>query len=126
VWPRLATRSASCSDQATYLYPAQGRYWYDLQPSVACLTADRAAHYAAHTVGDEILRRLRLPEVARDRGDFVKVHTCPAGSGDVPDEVEPRLVILSPTYTHPARATDSQARVAAAEILERRGLAHLS
>jgi len=111
------------SDQATYLYLNNGRYWYALQPSVARLAQDRASQLDAHAVEDEMLRRLRASDTLRDRGDLARAHACPTTSADMPDEPETRLVILSPQYTHTARATSSPALSAAAEILDRRGTA---
>ena len=55
----------------------------------------------------------------RTHGDFSKVHSCPAGSGDVVDEPEAKLVILSPDYPHSAKTDSSAGRQSAAEILNR-------
>ncbi len=65
------------------------------------------------------LRSGRLAEEAKHRGDFSKVHVCPASSGDVVDEPEARLVILSPESAHSAKADSSAGRQSAAEILDR-------
>jgi hypothetical protein len=43
-------------------------------------------------VGEEIRRRVR--EELRSRGEFPKIQPFPANSGDVPDEMEVRLVVL--------------------------------
>src|ERR1035438_5871147 len=56
---------------------------------------------------------------AVDREDFSKVHPCAAGSSDVVDEPEAKLVILSPDYPHSAKTDSSAGRQAAAEILNR-------
>src|SRR5208283_949845 len=61
----------------------------------------------------------RLADEAKHRGDFSKVHSCPAGSSDVVDEPEAKLVILSPDYPHSAKTDSSAGRQAAAEILNR-------
>ena len=45
--------------------------------------------------------------------------SCPAGSSDVVDEPEAKLVILSPDYPHSAKTDSSAGRQAAAEILNR-------
>ena len=63
--------------------------------------------------------RRRLAEEAKHRDDFAKVHVCPAGSGDVVDEPEAKLVILSPDSAHSAKADLSAGRQGAAEILNR-------
>ena len=108
------------TDRATYLYVDGKRYWYSTQPTVARLAEDRAAQLPEEQVLGEITRRLRLQ--ARTRGDFARVHACPA-SGDVPDEREAGLVILGPEHPHEARQSHSPARQEAARVLESRGTA---
>jgi hypothetical protein len=105
------------ADQATYLYVDGSRYWYATQPSVNRLAEERAERYHAEDVSEEIRRR--LAEEAKHRGDFSKVHVCPASSGDVVDEPEAKLVILSPDSAHSAKTDSSAGRVSAAEILSR-------
>jgi hypothetical protein len=105
------------ADQATYLYVDGSRYWYATQPSVNRLAEERAERYHPEDVTEEI--RKRLAEEAKHRGDFAKVHVCPAGSGDVVDETESKLVILSPDSAHSAKSDSSAGRQAAAEILNR-------
>ena len=105
------------ADQATYLYVDGSRYWYATQPSVNRLAEERAERYHPEDVTEEIRRR--LAEEAKHRGDFSKVHSCPAGSSDVVDEPEAKLVILSPDYPHSAKTDSSAGRQAAAEILNR-------
>jgi hypothetical protein len=107
------------TDQATYLYVDGQRYWYSLQPSVTRLAHDRAAsHFNDDEVDEEIRRRLKLTE--RQRGDFAAVHAAPPGPGDVPDDPEARLVVLGPEYSHSGKSTDSPARVAAQQFLDKR------
>jgi len=79
---------------ATYLYQDNARYWYATQPTVTKLADDRAEQLRreADRVAEEIRRRVR--DDLRSRGDFPKVHPFPASSGDVPDELEARLVVL--------------------------------
>ncbi len=105
------------ADQATYLYVDGSRYWFATQPSVNRLAEERAERYHPEDVTEEIRRR--LAEEAKHRGDFSKVHSCPAGSGEVVDEPEAKLVILSPDYPHSAKTDSSAGRQAAAEILNR-------
>ncbi len=105
------------ADQATYLYVDGSRYWYATQPSVNRLAEERAERYHPEDVTEEI--RKRLAEEAKHRGDFSKVHSCPAGSSDVVDEPEAKLVILSPDYPHSAKTETSAGRQSAAEILNR-------
>jgi predicted AAA+ superfamily ATPase len=109
------------SEQLSYLYSDGSRYWFDTQITINRTAADRAAIFERkpEIVEDAIVRRLR--EMTRERGEFNAVHIAPAESGDVPDEMSCRLVILSPKYTHRARQTDSKAIEAAQDILEHRG-----
>ena len=48
------------------------------------------------------------------------MHVVPESSGEVPDEMEARLVVLGPDYPHDSNG-DSKAKKAADEILTRRG-----
>ena len=105
------------ADQATYLYVNEGRYWYSTQPSVNRLAEERAERFHPEDVAEEIRRRLL--EEAKQRGDFCKVHPCPASYNEVVDEPEAKLVILGPDYPNAAKAADSPARQLAAEILNR-------
>jgi hypothetical protein len=104
------------ADQATYLYVDGSRYCYATQPSVNRLAEERE-RYHPEDVTEEIRRR--LAEEAKHRGDFSKVHVCPASSADVVDEPEAKLVILSPESAHSAKADTSAGRQSAAEILDR-------
>jgi hypothetical protein len=107
------------TDQATYLYVDGQRYWYSLQPSVTRLAHDRAAsHFSDDDVDEEIRRRLKLTE--RQRGDFAAVHAAPHIPGDVPDDPETRLVVLSPEVPHSGKSADSPALVAARQFLDKR------
>ena len=107
------------TDHANHLYVNDSRYWYSTQPSVARLARDRAAQQDHDKVWEEIRRRLR--DEQRSRGDFARVHACPASSGDVPDEPDARLVILGPEYYHSAKSSDTPARKQAADYLDQRG-----
>jgi hypothetical protein len=81
------------------------------------LAEERAERYHSEDVSEEIKRR--LADEAKHRGDFAKVHVCPGNAGDVVDEPESKLVILSPDYAHSAKTDSSAARQSAAEILNR-------
>ncbi len=108
------------SDDATYLYVNERRYWFSTQASVGRLAQDRAARFDQDTVWEELRSRLRRD---KERGDFAAVHCAPAGSSDVPDEQEVRLVILGPEFPHGARDAAGPARKAAQDFLEHRGTA---
>ena len=106
------------TDQATHLYVDGRRYWYSIQPSVTRLAQDRSAQQDIHIVWEELEKRIRAN---RSRGDFAAVHAVPQSSGDVPDDMEARLVILGPEYPHARQTSDSKARTKCDEILNQRG-----
>lgn len=113
------------TDQASHIYVDGKRYWCDPQPSVTRLAQDRGSQLKIDDVQEEIKRRLR--EQGKRRGEFSKVHTCPASSADVPDELETRLVILGPEFQHQAKNgknLPSSARDEAIKILETRASGH--
>lgn len=104
---------------ATYLYQDGNRYWYSTQPTVTKLADDRAEQLnrESEKVMEEIRRRVR--DELRNRGDFAKVHPF-AKSGEVPDEMESRLVVLD--LDHPYAKNPTNPAVAEAErILSNRG-----
>ena len=112
---------------ATYLYQDGPRYWYETQPTVAKLAEDRAQQLERDpdAVHAELERRLQKDlglkprDVAR-RGDFFAVHLMPQNGGDVPDQLETRLVVLDPEHAY-ARGEGNQAEAAAQAILQSRG-----
>lgn len=104
---------------ATYLYQDGNRYWYSTQPTVTKLADDRAEQLnrESEKVMDEIRRRVR--DELRNRGDFAKVHPF-AKSGEVPDEMESRLVVLD--LDHPYAKDPTNPAIAQADrILSNRG-----
>jgi hypothetical protein len=83
--------------------------------------ADDRAEQLRHEpdrVGEEIRRRVR--EDLRSRGEFPRIHPFPANSGDVPDEMEVRLVVLDVEKPY-AREGTNHALDAAKEFLAQRG-----
>jgi hypothetical protein len=108
------------ASSATYLFSDGNRYWYSTTPTVAKLAEDRAAQlvHDPDRVYKEIETRLHA-DLDRNRGDFARIHVLPSTTGDVPDDYDARLVVISPDHPH-TRAGDSAARAAANEILEKR------
>ncbi len=105
---------------ATYLYQDNARYWYATQPTVTKLADDRAEllKREPEKVADDIQRRVK--DDVRVRGEFPKVHAFPGSSGDVPDELEARLVVIN--VDHPfGKEGANPALLAATELLEKRG-----
>jgi predicted AAA+ superfamily ATPase len=109
------------TDRSSYLYIEGARYWYGTQASVARRARELVDQLLATRRDElhaEIVRRLR--DQARERGEFVAVHVCPASPGEVPDDSGARLVILAPDSPHTNRDLNSQAMTAAREILDQR------
>ena len=111
------------TEQATYLYVDGSRYWFSPQPTVARLARDREEQYLLDRteVDEEIVRRLQEERKAGARGDFRAVHVAPADSGQMPDEPEARLVILSPAYPYSSKTEENSARREAFEYLKSHG-----
>ncbi|GCE27569.1 hypothetical protein KDA_30530 [Dictyobacter alpinus] len=108
------------TDQATYLYQNDQRYWYGTQPSVTRLAQDRAEQYDEELVYERIKTYLRVEQ--RQKGDFASVHVCPDSGADVLDDNSGvRLVILKPHYTHVTRDITSTAMEEVKAILNSRG-----
>jgi predicted AAA+ superfamily ATPase len=105
---------------ATYLYQDGPRAWYSTQPTVTKLAEDRAEQLKRDPdkVAAELEARLRAD--LKRAGDFSRVHLLPRSGADVSDDLDARLVVLSPE--HPcSRESGNAAEVAAKAILESRG-----
>jgi hypothetical protein len=110
---RLASR-------ATYLYQDGPRYWYSTQPTVTKLAEDRAEQLKRDQ--DKIVTELdsRLRGNLAKVGDFYRVHRLPSTSGDVPDNLEASLVVLSIDQAY-SKEENNPAELAARSIFENRG-----
>ncbi|MDL5055262.1 Swt1 family HEPN domain-containing protein [Oscillatoria laete-virens NRMC-F 0139] len=108
------------TQSATYLYQDSSRYWYSTQPTVTKLAEDRAAQMKSDMdkVIDEIKARVR--DDLRAKGDFLAIHPFPANSGEVPDELDCRLVVLSVEQAY-SKEPNNPAVLAAQQILQMRG-----
>ena len=113
-------------DQAQHLNLDGQRYWYSTQPTVSRTARERALQYAEEDVYLELEKWLKKNE-ANIRGDFARVHVCPASTGDVPDEDRSaRLVLLKPEYAHGRGDSDSLAMREARNLLDNRDAARRS
>ena len=113
---------------ATFLYQDGSRYWYSTQPTVTKLAAERAAELERNTdpIHADLLQRLERdlgfsPRDDNRRGAFHRIHIMPRNVGEVPDELETRLVVLDPDQSYARGQDDSPAEVAAKAILDSRG-----
>jgi predicted AAA+ superfamily ATPase len=108
------------TDQATYLYQNDRRYWYDTQASVTRLAQDRAAQYDDETIY-ELIKDYLKPE-QRQKSDFASVHVCPESGADITDEKDGlRLVLLKSHHPHARRDPNSAALAEANRLLSLRG-----
>ena len=108
------------TDQATYLYQSESRYWYDTQPSMTRLAQERATQYDEETVYQKIKEYIKQEQ--RQKGDFASVHPCPDSPSEVLDENNGlRLAILKPRHPHEQRNEQSAAIAEAGLILASRG-----
>ncbi len=113
---------------ATYLYQDGPRVWYSTQPTVTKLAEDRAEQLKrdCDKVVFEIERRLRFDLAKKgEKGGkveegFGRIHTLPASSADVPDDLDARLVVLGPDDPF-SKEAGSPAEGKVREILESRG-----
>jgi len=110
------------SQDATYLYQdsSSSRFWYDTQPTVTKVAADRAATYKTNheAIKRELEKRIRAN--ISDMGDFTRIHPFPQSGHDVTDERGARLVVLSPDQTY-SRSSDSKAEAACNALMDSRG-----
>ncbi len=115
---------------ATFLYQDGPRYWYATQPTVTKLAEDRALQFERNpdAVHAELARRLEKdlgfrPRAAGRQGDFARIHLLPRDGGEVPDELDTRLVVLDAEQAYTRGQGPNQAEAAAQAILESRGSA---
>lgn len=114
------------TDEATYLYLNDRRYWYTTQPSVTRIAQDRAAQRDEEEVFALLIKDYLKPELrsGNNKGDFIGIHPCPDSPADVPDEeTAVRLIVIKPHYTHARNDPHSPALQEATKLLEWRGTA---
>ena len=118
------------ADGATFLYQDPPRYWYATQPTVTKLAEDRALQLERNpdAVHAELARRLETdlgfkPRDAGRRSDFARIHLLPRDGGEVPDELDTRLVVLDAEHAYTRGQGPNPAEAAAQTILESRGSA---
>ncbi len=104
---------------ATYLYQDGPRAWYATQPTVTKLAEDRAEQLKRDPdkVAAELEARLRAD--LKRNGDFSRIHPMPRSGGDVPDDYDARLVVLSAEHAY-TKESGNAAETAAKAILELR------
>jgi Protein of unknown function (DUF499)/Swt1-like HEPN len=105
------------SEQSSYLYEAEGRYWFGSKPTLNKLAANRAGDVDADQIDAEIVKALQEDE--RARGQWSGVHTAPYPPQDVEDRPATRLVILGPDTPY-SQGDASAAYLAALDAVSRR------
>jgi predicted AAA+ superfamily ATPase len=105
---------------ATYLYQDGTRYWYSTQPTVTKMAEDRREQLKRDP--DKVAKELadRISANLVKKGEFRKIHPMPASGQDVADDLDTRLVVLSPDHPY-SKEAGNQAQAAAQAILEYRG-----
>lgn len=104
-------------DRLHYLNSGNNRYWFDTRPNLRREMEERKRRF--HDLDDVIPAVREQIRRAIATGIFGGVHVF-TESGDVPDDWQLRLVILSPDAGH-RRSGTSQAQQHALEILKKRG-----
>jgi hypothetical protein len=102
---------------ATYLYQDGPRVWYATQPTVTKLAEDRADQLRRDPDKVSLELDRRVKDDLRKRGDFSRIHPMPRSGGDIPDDMDARLVVLSAEHPH-TKEPGSPAEAAARAILE--------
>jgi predicted AAA+ superfamily ATPase len=105
---------------ATYLYQDNARYWFSTQPTVTKLAEDRAEQLKRNRDQVDTEIRKRVQENLESRGEFKRIRAFPKSSGEVLDELETQLVVLSIDQPY-AKESGNAATMAAENILSTRG-----
>jgi hypothetical protein len=106
-------------EKSSHYYSEDGRFWYDTQPSLNRLAAERAAQLSADAVQGEIAGRLK--RAFRGSTDVFAEVVHPESSADVNEADLLRLVVVPPPLTHNGKDKDSSASKWVDDLLRRRG-----
>lgn len=106
-------------EKSSHYYTADGRYWYDTQPSLNRLAAERAAQLSIDAVHSEVA--VRLKRALRGSTDVIADVLHPESSSDVDEADHLRLVVVPPQYTHNGKDKDSSASKWVHDLLRQRG-----
>ncbi|GAB06338.1 DUF499 domain-containing protein [Gordonia amarae] len=106
-------------EKSSHYYTEDGRYWYDKQPSLNRLAAERAAQLPVDAVHGEVTTRLN--RVFKGSTDVIADVVHPESSSDVEEADYLRLVVVPPQYTHNGKDKDSSASKWVHDLLRQRG-----
>lgn len=108
-------------EKSSHYYSEDGRYWYDTQPSLNRLAAERAAQLSMEAVLGEATARLK--RAFKGSTDVIADVVHPESSSDVDEADYLRLVVVPPQYNHNGKDKDSSASKWVHEMLRQRGTA---
>ncbi|MFA4084524.1 DUF499 domain-containing protein [Mycobacteroides salmoniphilum] len=106
-------------EKSSHYYTDDGRYWYDTQPSLNRLAAERAAQLSIDAVHGEVTARLK--RVFKGSTDVIAEVLHPESSSEVAEADYLRLVVVPPLYTHNGKDKDSSASKWLHDLLRQRG-----
>jgi len=106
-------------EKSSHYYAEDGRFWYDTQPSLNRLAAERAAQLSLDAVHGEVSARLK--RVFKGSTDVIAAVVHPESSSDVEEADYLRLVVVPPQYTHNGKDKDSSASKWVYDLLRQRG-----
>lgn len=108
------------TDKATYVYHQNKNYWYSTQNNVNRTAEERSSHIHDEQVEVEI-GKLLTQQIQSSTGQIKRIHFQPETSGDIPDDMEMKLIILGMRHQHVAKDGNSLAYQKAKEILSTKG-----
>lgn len=106
-------------EKSSHYYTEDGRFWYDTQPSLNRLAAERAGQLSIERVYGEVSTRLK--RVFKGSTDVIAEVVHPESSSDVDEADHLRLVVVPPQYTHNGKDKDSSASRWVLDLLRHRG-----
>ena len=118
--PAYKDALSSLADKLTYLYrSSDNRYWFDTRPTLKKTVSDRAGLQTPN----EIIYNLEneLKQICRTKDPFEAVHISTTNTGDIPDTMGVRLVLLNPTQVYKSDNSECAALTAAKDHYENRG-----
>ena len=104
------------SNESTHLYGEGSQYWYQLQPNVNRVAAERAETISDYDADEEVKRRL-LKSAGRRRDLFVSVPVFPVGPGDVGDSDDGVSLVILPVEQEHIRKENNSPAIRAAEVI---------
>lgn len=106
-------------EKSSHYYTEDGRFWYDTQPSLNRLAAERAVQLPLEAVHGEVATRLE--RVFKGSTDVIADVVHPESSSDVDEADYLRLIVVPPKYTHNGKDKESNASKWVHDLLRQRG-----